>query len=199
MNKREFKRKNEDGFTLVELMVSTSIFIVIMLMALGSLIVSSDSARKSQSLRSAMDNVSFAMEEMSRSLRVGTDYSCVSSGSVTLPASSNNDCPLSGLGGGAIVFTPADHEATPRDSAFRRNQSSPGGYYSLQYCDMASGCIDITSPDVNIEVLKFFVQGSSLSDNEHPVVYIIMKGTVKVKNDFTSFAIQTVAAQRSTE
>ncbi|MEI6660160.1 MAG: prepilin-type N-terminal cleavage/methylation domain-containing protein [bacterium] len=185
------------GFTLVELMVSTSIFVIIMLMALGSLVVASDSSRKSESLRSAMDNVSFAMEDMSRSLRVGKDYSCVAAGSsVVLPVAANNDCTLSGnVGGGAIVFTPAGH-LTARDTAYKRAGSGP---YSLQKCDTVNNCIDLTSPDVDVQVLKFFVKGSDSADNTQPSVYIIMKGRVKVKDQYASFAIQTLASQRSAE
>lgn len=44
-----FTQKNKfftAGFTLVELMVATSIFMIIMVMALGSLVISSDSAKK---------------------------------------------------------------------------------------------------------------------------------------------------------
>jgi Tfp pilus assembly protein PilE len=73
--------KKTTGFTLVEIMVATSIFMIIMLVALGALISSSDTAKKSQALRTAMDNVNFAMESMTRSLRMGTDYYCVLSGS----------------------------------------------------------------------------------------------------------------------
>jgi type II secretory pathway pseudopilin PulG len=91
--------KKTTGFTLVEIMVATSIFMIIMLVALGALISSSDTAKKSQALRTAMDNVNFAMESMTKSLRMGTDYYCVlSSSSVSLPVSigTYSDCPRSG-------------------------------------------------------------------------------------------------------
>jgi prepilin-type N-terminal cleavage/methylation domain-containing protein len=204
MQFQKLKNKKNGGFTLIELMVATSIFTVIMLIAMGSLLIASDSARKAQSLRSAMDNVSFAVETMSRSLRVGQDYSCVDSGipsgsSLPLPNPSYHDCPLSGTGGGAIVFTPQGHGASRWDTMFKRNQLIAGGPYSLQKCDTVNGCIDITSPDVDVQTLKFFVEGSSTTDTKQPSVYIIMKGTVTVKGQLTSFIMQTLASQRSTE
>jgi len=193
------KKQNNRGFTLVELMVSTSIFVVIMLMAMGSLLVASDSARKSQALRFAMDNVSFAMEDMSRSLRVGKDYQCVN-GAVALLGIPNNDpsdnCPLSGLtGGGAIIFTPPSPSIV-RGTAYKLAGVGP---YTLQKCDSVSGCLNITAPEVNISLLRFFVEGSSTVDNLQPTIHIIMKGTVTVKGQPTSFAIQTMVTQRSTE
>jgi prepilin-type N-terminal cleavage/methylation domain-containing protein len=199
MESQKLKNKKNGGFTLIELMVATSIFVVVMLIAMGSLLIASDSARKAQSLRSAMDNVSFAIETMSRALRVGTDYSCDTDTSGSYTATSNKDCPLSGTGGGAIIFTPQGHGASQWDTAFKRNQLVAGGPYSLQKCDTVNGCIDITSPDVDVQTLKFFVEGSSTVDTKQPSVYIIMKGTVAVKGQLTSFIIQTLASQRSTE
>jgi type II secretory pathway pseudopilin PulG len=186
------------AFTLIELMVATSIFIVVMLIALGSFVVASDSARKSHALSATMDNVSFAMENMTRSIRVGKDYTCVSSGSNVSLGSSlvNNDCPLGGQGGGAIVFTSANHASGSHDMAF---QLAGVGPYTLQQCTSTQGCIDITSPEVNIETLRFFVDGSSVNDAKQPIVYITMKGTVLVKGQENSFGVQTIATQRSTE
>jgi type II secretory pathway pseudopilin PulG len=192
-----YTQKNR-AFTLIELMVATSIFIVVMLIALGSFVVASDSARKSHALSATMDNVSFAMENMTRSIRVGKDYTCVSSGSnVSLGFSLvNNDCPLGGQGGGAIVFTSANHTSGSHDMAF---QLAGAGPYTLQQCTSTQGCIDITSPEVNIETLRFFVDGSSVNDAKQPIVYITMKGTVLVKGQENSFGVQTIATQRSTE
>jgi len=187
----------KQGFTLIELIVSTAIFIVVLVITMGSLLSSSNQSKKSSALRSAMDNVNFAMENMSRNIRIGTDYVCVTS-SVSLPAPSNVDCLTSGSGGGALVFTPTGRGSTPRDTAYARSIRSDSTY-ALQRCTTSGGCIDMVAPEVNVEVLKFFVSGSDTTDTTSPSVYIIMKGTVTIKNVPTSFAIQTLAAQRSSE
>lgn len=197
-----FKTKTK-GFTLIEIMVATSIFMVIMLIALGALISSSDTAKKSQALRSAMDNVNFAMESMTRSLRMGTDYTCVISGdSISIPAAANANCPL---GGGAIVFTPADHIAgSPlRNAAYTLNPRGDGTFV-LRRCTPnistnTTECTDMVSRDVDVQTLKFFVNGTDLSDQIQPSVYITIKGTVTVKGTPNAFAIQTMASQRSSE
>src|SRR3989344_3450237 len=64
------------GFTLIEMMVSTSIFIMVMVVAAGAILSISSANRKSQATKVAIDNLSFALESMSRHIRVGTDYSC---------------------------------------------------------------------------------------------------------------------------
>jgi prepilin-type N-terminal cleavage/methylation domain-containing protein len=184
--------KTKRGFTLIEIMVATSIFMIIMLMAMGALVTTSDTAKKSQALRTAMDNVSFAMESMTRTLRMGQDYLCVNSGAgVSLPLSTltTADCDLSSSGGGAIVFKPAQH--TSQDTAFMISGST------LQRC--SPGCVDITSPEVSIEDLRFYVRGSDLDDSIQPSIYITIKGVVTIKGEDSTFAIQTSVSQRSGE
>ena len=66
------------GFTLIELMIATTLFSIIMLMGVGSLVVSSNSAKSAQKLRVAVDNVNFAMESIARELRTGMYYTCSS-------------------------------------------------------------------------------------------------------------------------
>jgi prepilin-type N-terminal cleavage/methylation domain-containing protein len=68
------------GFTLVEIIVSISIFLIVAVVALGALLKIIDANKKSQGLKTAMSNINFALESMSRELRVGTHYYCISDG-----------------------------------------------------------------------------------------------------------------------
>ncbi len=192
------------GFTLIEMMVATSIFIIIMIMAMGALLVSSDAAKQAQGLREAMDNVNFAMDSMSRSLRIGTHYYCITSGSVNLSIPgfplTGNDCSLNGGSPGtAVAFVPASSTDIPPGNAVAYVKQDRGnGTSSLQRC-ISTGCVDIVAPNVDIQTLEFFVKGSNPNDSIQPSVYILMQGTVMVKNIPTSFALQTLASQRSSE
>lgn len=193
---------NKKGFTLVEIMVATSIFMVIMLIAMGALITSSDTSKKAQALRTTMDNVNFAMESMTRSLRMGSDYTCITSTSFILPATEAPDCPLDGSGGEgvAIAFTPANHTPGARDTAYVVTERADGtGTYVLQQCSDTSPCTDLVSHDVDIQKLSFHVTGSRISDKIQPSVYILMKGVVTIKGVPNVFAIQTSVSQRSSE
>ncbi len=191
------------GFTLIEIMVATSIFMIIMLMAMGALITTSDTAKKSQAFRTAMDNVNFAMESMTRSLRMGRDYVCVTSTTgVSLPAPANMDCSLGTQGGSAIIFTPALHPAGSRDTAYMlatrpTTNGQSASTHVLQRCN--PDCLDLVSSDIDIQSLKFFVTGSDVLDKVQPSVYIIIKGTVTIKGEATSFALQTNVSQRNLE
>jgi hypothetical protein len=126
---------------------------------------------------------------------MGTDYTCVTLGSsVSLPAGVNNDCPLTGSGGGAIVFTQAN-DVTQRNAAYR--VITVNGMGVLQRCTPA--CVDLVAPNVDVQKLTFYVNGSSTSDEVQPSVYILLKGTVTIKGVPNVFAIQTMTSQRSGE
>lgn len=192
-------KKNNSGFTLIELMVATSIFIIIMLAAMGALFMLLDAAKSSRALRSAMDNVNFSMESMTRSIRMGTNYYCVVSGSAVdlTNLDSTKDC---SNGGTLLTFIPQNKNS--RVGYMLKARGDTKNTYTLQRCELLNGntnCVDIVSPDVNIEKLKFFVKGAEYNESSprQPSIYIIMKGTVMVRGVPTSFALQTMASQRN--
>jgi len=179
------------GFTLIELMVATSLFVVIMLSALGSLFMLLDESKNSRALRFAMDNVNFAMESMTRSIRMGTDYYCLSSGVVSLSITGSKDCHAINGGGSLLIFSPQGSSGSRVGYQLENNSIE-------RYDSQNTSGVSITSPDVKIESLKFFVDGADGTiPNTQPSVYLIMKGTVMVKGKPTSFSIQTLASQRN--
>ncbi len=67
-------RKSSSGFTLIEMIVSLGVFTVVALVAVGALMKIMDANRKALTLKTAINNLNFALESMSREMRVGTDY-----------------------------------------------------------------------------------------------------------------------------
>jgi prepilin-type N-terminal cleavage/methylation domain-containing protein len=189
-----YKQKNT-GFTLIELMVATSIFIVVMLTSMSSLFALLDTGKSSRALRFAMDNVNFSMESMTRSIRMGTNYYCVSSEqNIDMnDTTSTRDC--SNIDNGTFIAFMPQGNTTSR-VGYKLHTDGSTGNSTLQRCDVNS-CVDIVSPDINIEKLQFIVRGSANNDNTQASVYVIMKGTAYVKGVPTSFAIQTMASQRN--
>lgn len=185
-------RQKDKGFTLIELMVATSIFVIIMLAAMSSLFVLLNAGKNSRALRFAMDNVNFSMESMTRSIRMGTNYYCLNAGDIgpTEHLTEGKNCPS---GGTLISFLPQGSTTARVAYKWHIDANSVG---VLQRCDENGDCVSIISPDVNIEKLKFIVKGSETDDGQASV-YIIMKGTVLVKGVPTSFSIQTMASQRN--
>src|SRR3989344_4857691 len=68
--------KNSRAFTLVEMIVALGIFSIVAVVALGALVKIISANKKAQTLQASITNLSFALDSMSRELRVGTKYHC---------------------------------------------------------------------------------------------------------------------------
>ena len=68
------KGGSNHGFTLIEIMVAVSIFSLIMVISMGSILSVFDANKKSQTLRTVMDNMNFTLEGMTRTIRFGRNY-----------------------------------------------------------------------------------------------------------------------------
>ena len=89
-------RAKRAGFTLVEMIVSLALFSVVAVIAIGALLKVIDANDKAQSIQSAVTNLNFALESMSRDLRTGTDYDCETSVPSLLPSSLSSVYPRNG-------------------------------------------------------------------------------------------------------
>jgi len=197
------KIKFNSGFTLIEIMVALSVFMVIMLAAIGSLVIASDAASKARQTRIVMDSVNFAMESMTRNIRMGTNFTCKRAGETIYLSTSPT--PLNCDGGELLAFIPAPQPPTSTlRIGYRRflrddtNGPSGASTATLQSCDQTDTCTDIVSPDVDITYLKFYLVGAE-PEQIQPNVYIVLKGAVKVKGVWSNFAIQTMASQRTSK
>ena len=68
------KNNKQTGYTIIETMISVSLFLIIITIGMGALLNANLLHQKSRDMRSIMDNLSFIMEDMSRNLRTGYDY-----------------------------------------------------------------------------------------------------------------------------
>ncbi len=67
-----FKEKKNKGFTLIEMLVSVALFSIVLTIAIGSIITIIDVNRKSQTLTLVMNNLNFALESMTRTIKTAT-------------------------------------------------------------------------------------------------------------------------------
>lgn len=197
MFKKKNRIKKEEGFTLVELMVATTVFVVIVISSIGSLLALMGASKDSRGLRFSMDNISFAMESMTRSIRMGVNYYCGDS----IPDSLDTYLDCSTEGKTLFSFVPQlDGKLADERVSYRLKKRETGvDNYTIQRCvgTVESGCIEIVSSDININKLVFYVSGSNPYDSTQANVYILLKGTIDVKGKPASFMIQTMASQRN--
>ena len=202
MKNLNIKNKNS-GFTLVEMMVAIAVFSIVMVMAMGALLNVIESNNKAQSIKTAVDNISFALEGISKDMRMGTEYSCSKDGS-----NFNGDCSDGGM---AISFKSSKSGNPYVYYKFLINDKSIGqilscvsvGNTSGTDCDNPTGYLPLTSSEVNLTSVVFYVLGSDSSkapipNRTQPRAIIVVEGTAgsKAKTQ-TSFDLQTSISQIS--
>ncbi len=70
------RHNNQAGFTLIELMIASAIFIVVTVTGVTVLITATNNYRTTSEIRQSMDTLSFVMEDMTRTIRLGTMFHC---------------------------------------------------------------------------------------------------------------------------
>lgn len=200
---KSLNKKNNNlkcGFSLVEMLVAIGIFMSIMTIAISSLTSIVGANKKSQVIKSTVENVVFAIEYVSRTMRTGTNYRCLSD-------DLSGNCV--GNGGNAVSFVIA---------------VGPGYFINIIYkFDKVTGeLIRIvndpikgkseaklisTDSNVNIDNMTFYVLGSGAINERNPNialrtqprVIVTASGSIRVKgsNESNLFNLQTSISQRS--
>jgi prepilin-type N-terminal cleavage/methylation domain-containing protein len=176
------------GFTLIEMLVSVAIFSIVMVMALGALLSLSEANRRAELLSTATSNFNSSLDSMSRSIRTGSVYHC-GTGTLTITA----DCAANGStqfaflssAGQTTVYKLGTTECANGTGCILRSQDGGTSYMS------------ITSPDINVTALTFYVVGSTSGDSVQPKVVMLASGSTSVKaGEQTQFNVQTSITQR---
>jgi prepilin-type N-terminal cleavage/methylation domain-containing protein len=189
-------KQSQAGFTLVELMVALTLFTFVILAAVSSLYAVNDASRKVSAMRGVLDNLNFAMESMSRTIRTSTDIVC---GGETNPVGVTHNCPFPT---GPITDRLSVHSTLGIEAQveYRLNTTT---HQVEKRTDEGSGYgewIAITSTEINIQSLTFFVKGADVTDGDQPSVIIMMRGiATAVTGDSTPFALHTFISQRASE
>ncbi len=108
------KNNSQKGFTLVEMIISIALFTVVAVVAIGALLKVVSSNKKAQSLKTSINNLNFALESISREMRIGRNYQCAAVS--TIPTNSPNGCSTTRSGIGAS-WTVAFDSPVPYPSA----------------------------------------------------------------------------------
>lgn len=188
---RKINLKENRGYTIVETMIAISLFLVVIMFGMGSLLNATLLQKKSQDMRSIMDNLSFIMEDMSKNLRTGYDYHCVDDGNFS--AVNPHSC----ASGGGISFKSSyggqwvyKIESTDGGSTFNLSKSVDSG---TNWAQLNSGEISFNSAS------GFSVTGAEPlpGDTLEPFVTIRLVGTITSQNNLvTPFSVQTSVSQR---
>lgn len=192
-----FSQQKNKGYTIIEMMIAVALFLVIVMSGMGALLNANLLHQKTADTRSILDNLSFVMEDMSKNLRTGSGYHCIT-GSDTL---NSVQVPLSCLSGWGIAFEPYGGDTTNNldqwvyyiDNTGKLFKSTVGPYVNSSFTQL-------TPDEVYIDpVSSFAVLGAeSLASGNKQQAFITIRlvGKITSKGVVTPFSLQNSISQR---
>lgn len=203
------------GFTLIEIIVSLGIFTIVAVVATGAFLKVIDANKKSQSLKTAINNVNFALESISRELRVGSNYYCFNNlNDLNAVSNMTSDtfprgyasCNAGGVNGVAFLSSKTASKSNGGTCnlihAFFFNTTGPTMIEKAeeQECGGPLGSFSpIISPEVIITDYNMNIFPALSSDGPQPRAFIHIKGYAgSQEKNKTYFDVQTTVSQRNT-
>lgn len=166
------------GFTLIEIIVSLAIFALVMIVALGAFLKIVDVNKRAQAIEMSVNSLTFAVEAMSRELRIGKQYKVTNNGN-------------------QVTFIARYNSATPPQPiyyGYRLNQNKIERAVSSNVGaePSSSDYSSLTATDMKITKLEFVNDNSAI-----PLLSIYAAGEIgTVEKAKTNFDIQTAVSQR---
>ena len=197
---RQQANASRGGFTIIETMISVSIFLIVVMIGIDSLLNASLIYQKSRDQRSVMDNLTFIIEDISKNIRTGSNFRCISE--VFNISQVNNTLQSCNNGGGAIVFENASgNPDIITDQWVYKIEATNGVDFNVwKSVNGAQSFIKLNPDEINFTSSSgFYVSGaeSSLSGNkQQPLIIIRLVGKIITKGKETPFALQTTVSQR---
>lgn len=178
-------KRKKGGYTLIELIVSIGLFSFVMLLTSGVYLMMIGIARQAQGISTGINNLSFALETMTRTIRTGKTYGCPTAGT---DCTGGTTFSLMNVTGKTVTYS-----------------SSLDGIIMQQ---VGSGpLVPLTDSTVTVTSLTFYASGTAVptppsgGDYRQPHVTIIVSGTVSrgPGKPRESFTIETGATMRGTD
>lgn len=209
----------QHGFTLIEMIVSLGLFSIVVSVAVGALLMLVSTNQRLQGEQSVMTNLAFALDSMTREIRVGSYYYCDSQSTengstnifnsdndldTVLQATSYRDCSQGNSGNTrlhGVAFLEGGNSITAGDERI---------LYFFDNTDKtiyrrvgAEAKQSVVSSAINIERVDFFVTGTKSvsvgggSVTDQPSVTIYVEATEANDPGGKVYSMQTTVTQRT--
>jgi prepilin-type N-terminal cleavage/methylation domain-containing protein len=167
---------NQNGFTLMEVMVSVSIFAIIITIGIGSLLTIYSTLQKTRADQQTIDSLSYVLDTMTRRVRTGHTYTG---------------------GGDSISFIDQAENESGGDLITYYLQQDQNGVKRLYVTESDGQQYDITPQNISIDAFNVTIfGGTSGTGGGQPMVEFQLQGTVKNGKNESPLAIQTTTSQR---
>lgn len=188
------------GFTLIETLVAVTLFTFVTFVALSSLFQMQALNTKLKITKSIYSNIYFTIDNITSEIKQGSNFENKNYNSLSFPLGQTCDSvnPSAGVDN-CIAFDYLNIESS--------NSSERRGYFLdmtsksiKKYVGSGSSPLTVTSDDINIDTLRFVLEGSNTyagtGDSRQPSVKVIIKGETK-KSPKIPFFIETFISERS--
>lgn len=197
------KPKFTTGFTLVEMMVAIAVFSIVMVTAMSALLNVVDANNKARAIKTAINNISFALEGISKDMRMGTEYACGQSGNTSKTNCTDGVDTISFKSSKTIggIVNPYIYYKFVKTNI---NDKQVGQIFSCISnagtgpCNGGGGYSAITSTEVNLTSVKFYILGVEDPDlkSTQPRMLMTVRGEAGSKEKIkTTFDLQTGVSQ----
>lgn len=176
----KIKNQKNSGFTIIELMVATSLFLVILSIVSGVFVKSLRTQRGALGLIEAGSNAELAIEQMAREMRTGTNFSVFQEG---------KSISFKNVNGNTMTYN--------WDSETKQLKCLETGDYSDKHCSSAAPQ-PITANNVSVNNLKFTFFNGVPADPYPPRITITLK-IASPKNPASEVNIQITVSSRNLE
>lgn len=212
---RQLNTQNNQGFTLVEVLVSITLFTVVAVIGISAVIVAKSSYEKNQAMKATSDSLMFVVEDISRTARLGDLYQCIDiSGtpSVNLttieePADSDPGQNCEGVSYEPFWNATAGDPQDQIIYVFAQAEDGTGALFARSIDDQtAGGLIEvygqyfqrITPRNLDIDLTRsgFDVIGAEGFVSQ-PRIIVRIHGTITERNQQTNLSLQTTISQRA--
>ncbi len=211
-------RSTKAGFTLVEMIVSLMIFSIVSVVALSALVKIVSANKKAQTLQSAITNLNFALEAMSREIRVGADYYCQTGITKILessddlvntnvnPDDGSKECGSSEIG--TLIAFLSSKKSTDEDPcnfifAYRLRYDSSAESWLLEKAEQTECGVRIEEDDYSpivsdaVKITNYNVNISNAERYRYPIIFLEVSGYAGIREkERTYFDVQTAISSR---
>lgn len=218
------KQQTQQGFTLIEMIVSLGIFAIVITVSVGALLMLIATNNQLQSKQNVMTNLSFALDSMTREIRTGSRYFCDSQANYDSGAdkifkdginAGGNATNIDEVLGDSVQDCPAGRTNKIHGLAFIEGGDSITGsaasrilyFYDenekMIYRRVGAGpAQSIISSGIEINQAEFYVTGSApLNDDptetDQAMVTIYIEAVEKGVSNPKPYRIQTTVTQRA--
>lgn len=174
------KKETEKGFTLMEVMVSVSIFAIIITVGIGSLLTIFGVLQKTRSDQQTMDSLSFVLDTMTRRIRTGFDYT---GGGSTITFKDQDYDPITKPY--LVTYTAVPNPLDSNSLQLFMSDETTGGQF-----------VDITPDNLIIKRFNIEITGTDQTDIVQPMVQIHLSAILKNGKQESPMKIQAAVSQR---